>query len=489
MPQTIRPMALVTLFHAESGAPRSLRERICGTVRTAIRRGLVRNGERLPATRTLATDLRVSRITAEAAYHQLEAEGYVRRRIGDGTYVEIAITGTTSRASRDGGPSGSAGWSRRGSRIVRSGGHEDPHTPVAFSAGFPDLDAFPVDIWKRLTARRIRRDGASAMGYGDPAGEPELREAIARYLGQSRGVQCHADHIIVLTSSQQALHLAVMLLTDPGDAVWMEDPGYRGARTVATALGVDPRPLPVDGEGLVLPRERGPSPRLIYTTPSHQYPTGVTLSLKRRLALIDVARRCDAYVIEDDYDSEFQYDARPTPAVQGLDPHGRVLYVGTFSKVLFPSIRLAYLVVPPPLAKGFAVARTILDGHTARLTQLVTADFLEEGHFATHVRRMRRLYHHRRDVLLTELARRAPWCRPYGTAAGLQLTVTLPRRREAALTDAAARAGVVTPRVAALCLSRPRFDGWVLGFAALDDARIIDAVRRLGGLWGRTRVV
>jgi GntR family transcriptional regulator / MocR family aminotransferase len=157
--------------------------------------------------------------------------------------------------------------------------------------------------------------------------------------------------------------------------------------------------------------------------------------------------------------------------------------------VLFPSIRLAYLVVPPSLAKGFAVARTTLDGHTARVTQLVAADFLEEGHFATHVRRMRRLYHHRRDVLLTELARRAPWCRPYGTAAGLQLTVTLPRRREAALTDAAARAGVVTPRVAALCLSRPRFDGWVLGFAALDDARIIDAVRRLGGLWARTRVV
>jgi len=269
------------------------------------------------------------------------------------------------------------------------------------------------------------------------------------------------------------------MLTDPGDVVWMEEPGYRSARAALSALGVKLHPVRVDRDGLVVPPG---APRLVYTTPSHQYPTGVTLSLSRRLALVESARCSGAYIIEDDYDSEFQYDARPVPAMQGLDEAGRVLYIGTFSKVLFPALRLAYLVVPHPLVNGLVTARTTHDGHPARLAQLVTADFIEEGHFAAHLRRMRRLYHHRRDLLLAELARRAPWCRPFGTAAGLQLTVTLPRGREAALTRAAARAGVVTPRLADLCVSRPRVDGWLLGFAALSDEAIVDGVRRLASL-------
>jgi len=469
------------MFDADATASRSLRERICATVRTAIRGGALHNGERLPATRVLAADLGVSRITAEAAYRQLEAEGYVRRRVGDGTFVEIDVG---SRVSDARPPETPADWSRHGAQIVRAGGHADPSVAMAFSAGFPDLAAFPVDTWKRLTARRIRRDGASIMGYGDPAGEPALRGAIARYLGQSRGVRCDADQVIVLTSSQLALHLVATMLTDPGDTVWMEEPGYRGARIALSAPGVRLRPIRVDRDGLVAPSG---APRLIYTTPSHQYPTGVTLSLSRRLALLDSARRSGTYIIEDDYDSEFQYDARPTPAMQGLDEAGRVLYAGTFSKVLFPALRLAYLVVPRSLVRGFVAARTAHDGHPARLSQLVTADFIEEGHFAAHLRRMRRLYHHRRDLLLAELARRVPWCRPFGTAAGLQLTVTLPRGREAVLTRAATRAGVVTPRLANLYASRPPADGWLLGFAALSDEAIVEGVRRLALLSPRAR--
>jgi GntR family transcriptional regulator/MocR family aminotransferase len=473
-------MAWLTMFDADANAARSLRERICATIRAAIRSGALRNGERLPATRTLAADLEVSRITAEAAYRQLESEGYVRRRVGDGTFVEIDVKATISGTPTRKAP---ADWSRRGEQIL-PGVHVDPSTALAFSAGFPDLAAFPIDTWKRLTARRIRRDGASILGYGDPAGEPALRAAIARYLGQSRGVRCDADQVIVLTSSQLALHLVATMLTDPGDVVWMEEPGYRGARAALSALGVQLRPTRVDRDGLVAPSG---APRLIYTTPSHQYPTGVTLSLPRRLALVDAARRSGAYIIEDDYDSEFQYDARPVPAMQGLDEASRVLYVGTFSKVLFPALRLAYLVVPQPLVRGFIAARTTHDGHPARLSQLVTADFIEEGHFAAHLRRMRRLYHHRRDLLLAELARQVPWCRPLGTAAGLQLTVTLPRGREASLTRAAARAGVVTQRLADLCVSRPRADGWLLGFAALSDEAIVDGVRRLASLSERPR--
>ena len=479
MAQSIRPIAWLTVFDTDTS--RSLRERICATVRAAIRSGALRNGERLPATRTLAADLGVSRITAEAAYRQLESEGYVRRRVGDGTFVEIEVV---SDAPEMPSRKRSADWSTRGEEILRSGGHADPLTARAFSAGYPDLSAFPIDTWKRLTARRIRRDGALGLGYGDPAGEPALRAAIAHYLGQSRGVHCDADQVIVLTSSQLALHLIATMLTDPGDVVWMEEPGYRGARTAVAALGAQLQPIQVDREGLVAPKGK---PRLIFTTPSHQYPTGVTLSLARRLALVATARQSGAYIIEDDYDSEFQYDARPMPAMQGLDEADRVLYVGTFSKVLFPALRLAYLVVPRPLVRGFITARTTHDGHPARLSQLVTADFIEEGHFAAHLRRMRRLYHHRRDLLLAELERRAPWCRPFGTAAGLQLTVTLPHGHEASLTRAAARAGVVTPRLADLCVSRPCLNGWLLGFAALSDDAIVDGVRRLASLPVRAR--
>jgi GntR family transcriptional regulator/MocR family aminotransferase len=452
----------------------------------------VRYGERLPASRTLAADLKVSRITAEAAYAQLEAEGYVRRRVGDGTYVDLRVGSIDEAAPGRPAPKRSAaraGWSRRGSAIVRGGGCRDPRDAVAFSAGFPDPAEFPLDTWKRLTARRLREGGTSALRYGDPAGEPELRGAIARYLAQSRGVRCTADQVLVLTSSQHAIQLAAAMLTDAGDTVWIEDPGYRGARTALATKGAKLDPVQVDRDGLIPPRAAsGPSPRLIYVTPSHQYPTGATLSLPRRLRLLEHVHRRGGYIVEDDYDSEFQYDARPTPALQGLDAGDRVIYVGTFSKVLFPSLRLAYLVLPPALVRGFITARTIHDGHPARLAQGVTADFMVEGHFAAHVRRMRRLYRQRRDLLLSEIARRLdPWCRPLGTGAGLQLTVALPRGREAALTRAAQRAGVVTPRVGGLFLTRRRLDGWLLGFAALREPEILEGVRRLATIRARSR--
>ncbi|MGE5761000.1 MAG: PLP-dependent aminotransferase family protein [Gemmatimonadota bacterium] len=491
MEHAIRPIAerarrtpvRFALLQSHAGPARSLRDRICAMVREAVQAGRLSHGERLPASRTMARDLKVSRITVEAAYAQLEAEGYLRRRVGDGTFVNIDV-GSPALAAR---PvrlrQQPAAWSTRGGRIVRGGGCIDPTSATAFSAGFPDLAEFPLDTWRRLTARRLR-GGQATLGYGDPAGEFALRAAIARYLAQSRGVRCAPEQVLVLTSSQQALNLAAMLLTDPGDTVWLEDPGYRGAQTALGAMGARLTPLPVDREGMILhaPRD-GTRPRLIYVTPSHQYPTGVTLSLPRRLALLEYAHRHGAWIIEDDYDSEFQYDASPLPAMQGLDSHDRVIYLGTFSKVLFPGLRLAYLVLPPALVSGFVTARSAHDGHSARLSQLVTADFMDEGFFAAHVRRMRKLYQRRRDLLLDEIQRRLPdWCRPLGTAAGLQLTVSLPQGREAALTQAAARAGVATPGLSGLFLSRARVDGWILGFAALSDEAIVEGIRRLARL-------
>ncbi len=472
------------LFQSQPGPARSLRGRICAAVREAVQSGRVRHGERLPAARTMAADLKVSRITVEAAYAQLVAEGYVRRRVGDGTFVDIDVAPrpavhTPSRTRSH----GREPWSTRGSRIVGRGGCVDPTTVKPFSAGLPDLGEFPVEIWRRLTARELRADAGAVLGYGDPAGEPALRSAIASYLAQSRGVRCTPDQVLVLTSSQQALYLIATILTDPGDHVWIEDPGYRGAQTALAAMGAHLVPMRLDGEGAVPPESGAAPPRLLYVTPSHQYPTGVTLSLPRRLALLEIARRHGAWLIEDDYDSEFQYDARPLPAMQGLDAHGRVIYIGTFTKVLFPALRLAYVVLPRTLVSGFITARTTHDGHSARVSQRVTAAFMSEGHFAAHLRRMRRLYQQRRDILLDELGRRlAAWCRPFGTAAGLQLTVRLPRGRERELTRAAARAGVETPGLRGLYLSRPPLDGWILGFSALSEDAIVAGVRRLATL-------
>jgi GntR family transcriptional regulator/MocR family aminotransferase len=477
-----------TLFAAQSDSSLSLRDRICATIRGAIQSGHVGNGDRLPSTRVLAADLRVSRVTAEAAYEQLEAEGYVRRRVGDGTFVDIDVQPNRISALTRPAPQRpdklEPSWSSRGRRIIRGGACTDPTEAVAFSAGFPDLTEFPVETWRRLTARCLRRDARLILGYGNPAGEPALRAAVARYLAQSRRVSCGPEQVIILTSSQQALHLVATLLTETSDTVWIEEPGYRGAKTALAAMGAKLQPIPVDGDGLTMPNNGSSRrPRLIYVTPSHQYPIGVTLTLPRRLALIEYARRCGAWIVEDDYDSEFQFDGRSTPSMQGLDDGGRILYVGTFSKVLFPSLRLAYLVAPESLVDGFVRARTTQDGHSARLSQLVTADFIDEGHFAAHVRRMRQLYHHRRDLLLSEINQRLqPWCRPIGFAAGLQLTVALPRKREASLTRAAAMAGVVTPVLSDLFLSKPTLDGWILGFAALPDEAIVEGVRRLSTL-------
>lgn len=488
MEREIRPIAerarrtpvWFALLQSHAGPARSLRDRICAAVREAVQAGRVSHGERLPASRTMARDLQVSRITVEAAYAQLEAEGYLRRRVGDGTFVNIDVGSAAPVAKPARMRQQPAAWSTRGGHIVRGGGCSDPTSAMAFSAGFPDLTEFPLETWRRLTARRLRT-GPATLGYGDPAGEPALRAAIARYLAQSRGVRCAPEQVLVLTSSQQALNLVATLLTDPGDVVWLEEPGYRGAQTALGAMGARLTPLPVDPEGLILRASRdGARPRLIYATPSHQYPTGVTLSLPRRLALLEYAHRHGAWIIEDDYDSEFQYDASPLPAMQGLDSHDRVIYLGTFSKVLFPGLRLAYLVLPPALMSGFVAARSAHDGHSARLSQLVTADFMDEGFFAAHVRRMRKLYQQRRDLLLDEIGRHiGDWCRPTGTGAGLQFTVTLPRGREAALTRAAAQVGVETPGLSGRFLSRPRLDGWILGFAALREDAIVDGVRRL----------
>lgn len=454
-------------------------------LRKAILNGQLVLGEKLPATRQLALDIGISRVTAEAAYSQLEAEGYVIRKTGDGTYVALDQPFTQRTTASTPNSSATHSLSARGQRIIQGGGCQDPLTPMPFAAGSPDLNAFPTKVWQQLTQKVFRQHQHRLFSYGDPQGYAPLREALASYLAQSRGVQCHASQLIILSSSQQALQLISTLLIDEGDTVWVEDPGYNGAKTAFSAMGATLCPIPVDDQGLNW--DDAPAakpPKLIYTTPSHQYPTGAALSLPRRLALLAMAKQEHAWVIEDDYDSEFQYDARPLPALQGLSNRQRVIYIGTFSKVLFPSLRIAYMVLPPELVVPFTTARTVYDGHTPQFTQAVTAEFIHAGHFSAHIRHMRQLYKGKRNQFLTWLDEIQPPYPPIGFNGGLQLTLPLEKGSEQPLTLQAKKLGLLTPGLSPMHLNPTTSkEGWVLGYSALSLETLNKATQQLKSIF------
>jgi len=454
------------------------RERLSASLRQAIAQGTLQKGQRLPSSRLMAQDLGLSRVTVEAAYSQLESEGYLLRKVGQGTFVAIAMF---TDAKPVAATPGILALSQRGQQIVATGGCQDPPFPYAFAAGSPELRAFPHALWRRITASQQRQHGEKLMRYGDPQGYLPLRQAVARYLAQSRGVRCDAGQVMILSSSQQALQMIALLLLDAGDSVWLEDPCYPGARNAFITAGAQLSPLSLDHQGAQL---TAGTPRLVYLTPSHQYPTGVTMSLERRLQWLNFATTRQSWLIEDDYDSEFYYGGMPMPAMQGLDNAGRVIYLGTFSKVLFPSLRLAYMVVPPALVEPLRRLRSVIDGHSAQLPQAITADFIDNGHFAAHLRLMRQLYHSRRDLLLEQLTLKlSDRFLPLDNHGGLQLTVRLTRGDAQQLSAQAAARGLLLPTLAPLCIrqSAPQ-QGWILGFSALERTEIIQAVDKLAQL-------
>lgn len=476
--------ALLTLLERDGVLPGTLSTRVYRAIRSAILDSTLKAGDRLPSTRTLAADLSISRSTAEAAYAQLEDEGYLTRGVGSGSYVSAdAAASRHARKTRPNGPASPA-LSKRGAQIAGMGGCVDARVVRAFSAGMPALESFPAETWQKLLARHARHDAPQWMMYGDQQGLPALREAIAQYLSLSRGVNCDASQVIVLTSSQQALGLIAMMMLDEGDPVWLEEPGYRGAQTAFSGAGASIVPVPVDAEGLCVDDglRLQPRARLAYVTPSHQYPLGVTLSLPRRLQLIEWARQSSAWIVEDDYDSEFHYDSRPVSAIHGLDQHERVLYVGTFSKVLFPGLRLAYLVVPRQMAPAFVTARSQVDGHASPLMQAVLADFMQDGHFMAHVRRMRELYRARRDIFMEETGRHLrDRLQPLAAQGGMQTACLLADQRlsDQRLAGVAADAGIDLPRLSRLYLGSDKRNGFVMGYSALAPSAIRDGIRSL----------
>lgn len=403
---TRHPEAFIDHIALDPSALETLAAQLTRELRRLALSGGLAPGARLPSSRVLAKRLGVSRNTVAAAYDQLAAEGYVETAQGAGTYIAEACADATQGSAAP-GKAALPGLSDRG-RLLCSRGFLPSGKPLVFTPGVPALDAFPLAEWRQLLARSGRRLGRDALWLADPRGWPPLRRAIAAHLGPARGVVCDPEQIIVLASARQAVDLAARLLADPGDAAWFEEPGYNESRTALIAAGLVPTLVPVDAEGLdvAVGTELAPDARLACVTPSHHYPLGATMSLKRRLALIDWARRAGSVIIEDDYDGEFRYGDKPLTALYGLDGGDRVIYVGSFSKSMFPSLRLAYMVCPATLVDAFAAARGQLDGHAAALGQAALAEFMASGAFGAHLRRMRALYQARQEALLDHASRR-----------------------------------------------------------------------------------
>ncbi|HVR40231.1 MAG TPA: PLP-dependent aminotransferase family protein [Thermoanaerobaculia bacterium] len=481
MPKRARGITPVTLSVRRRGS-KPLDVQVAAGLRAAILSHKLRGGMRLPSTRAMAEQLNVSRNTVVAAFEQLVAEGYLESHVGDGTHVvERTIDAKPALQSAI----TKARLSKRGKIIASIPVQLSPfHGPLLpFRACTPSVADFPIALWGRLLAKRWRRASAGALDYGEPQGALELRNAIADYARATRGVACEADQVFIVSCTQQAMDLVARMLLDPGDAVWFEDPGYSGARSALRAAGAQLVPVPVDDEGIDVAegKRRAPRARLAYVTPSHQFPLGTTMSLQRRTELLAWARRANAFVIEDDYDSEFQYVHRPLPALQGMDANGRVIYVGTFSKLMFPSLRVAYMILPRELVAPFRSARFIADGYTAAVPQLALADFIRDGHFERHVRRMRAIYHERRDVLLSALHKHLAGALDVEpTNGGMHLTAWLaPRCDDAMLAKKAAKHGLDLLPLSAFALRRKRRGAILLGYAAFRPRELEDGVRRL----------
>lgn len=462
----------------------ALRERILG--------GQLGSRVRMPATRDLAEALGVSRNTVVRAYDQLYAEGYLEGRVGDGTYVAELATKARKTAKA---PTTAPLHIAQSAALERL---ETEHLPAprldaprAFRVGIPAFDLFPFDIWARLQANFWRRPPLASLGYGAAAGDAQLRELIAAYLRNSRGLICDPAQVIITSGAQQAISLCAQVLLNLGDSVAIENPGYRAAGKAFALAGAHLHGVAVDQDGFdttQLAALKGC--RLTYVTPSHQYPTGVTLSLPRRLQLLEWAAREQAWIVEDDYDGEYRYRGTPLSPLAALDQHGRVLYVGTFSKIAFPALRLGYLVVPPSLTDAFSQARALAVRHSEIGTQAVMAEFIAAGHFQRHIRRMRRAAQARRDALIQGWPSDVPGCQPLPQVdAGLHLSVRVSSRaRELELVEKAAAVGVELNALSDYWLDdSPGTEddraGLVLGFAGVSEAHIATALRALEKAW------
>jgi GntR family transcriptional regulator/MocR family aminotransferase len=450
------------------------------------------SSSRLPSSRELAIDIGISRLTVNLAFSKLHAEGYLRSKPGSGTFVADPLPETFLSAQKPKAARELARPPRISDRVTRLrdervGRQFDLGAPAAepgamFLPGLPAVDEFPLDVWERLRAQVLARKGANLLRYASNRGDADLRQAIAAYLCDFRGARCHSDQIVVVAGMQQAMLMSAMALINPGEAAWIEDPGFPQARRVLAFSGAKVIPRPIDKEGIVIAgASRRLSPRLIFVTPSHQYPLGVTMSLQRRTGLIEFAHARDAYILEDDYNSEFRFNGPPLPCLQGLDDAGRVIYAGTMSKILYPSLRLGYLLVPEQLVDSMAKIRSAMDQHSPAIDQATLARFIAEGFFLSHVKRMRKLYADRRDFFVEQFNRLlGDRFILQDSEAGLHFVAWL--RREAdvqAIVRAGDEIGVKPVALSRYCISAKLKPAFVFGFAAWSRAQIREGLTKL----------
>jgi GntR family transcriptional regulator/MocR family aminotransferase len=472
-------------------------QRLYRALRQAVLDGRLRPGARLPATRYLAEELGISRNTVLTAYDQLASEGFLELRHRSGVFVAEDLPEAPAPQPAPAAPR-PLQLAMRGREAVGTGQigevptRKSPWPGCFVVRGAPDVSQFPFELWARLLARSWRRPDGSLPVGGDPGGHPELRAAIATYLGEARGISCEPHHVLVVSGIRQAVDLASRLLLDPGEQVWMENPGYPGIRAVLAANGAEVVGVPVDAEGMDVAAGRmvAGKARLVCVAPSHQFPLGVVLSLQRRLMLLDWARAAGAWILEDDYDSEYRYAGRPLAALKSLDADQRVIYVGTLSKLLFPSLRLGYLVAPPQLAGAFRRLRAALDDQPSMVAQPALAALFRSGHLAAHVRRMRQVYAQRQRAFLDAAATHLKGLVAFAPEeSGLHLVGKLGRklkgRHDKALAEAAAREGIQLSALSDYDLFGDGPQGLMFGYAAAPEHLVAPALRRLKEIWTR----
>lgn len=467
--------ALLLGVRIDHDAARPVTTQLYIALRDLILSGGVAAGARLPATRTLASEAGVSRTTVIEAFDRLAAEGLVESRVGAGTYVAQVLEAARPKpvAASPAVASPPPRLSRATARSVARFGERKrlPSVARAFTTALPAFDAFPMAQWARLSAKHWRRNRSEVMGYGDPFGHPALRHAIAAHLRANRGIDCDAQQIFIVAGAQQAFSLVASALLNPGDRVWFENPGAIGARNSLIAAGAELTPVPVDEQGLRVDEglRRAPRFRLAFVTPSHQQPLGMVMSLERRFALLNAAQRARAWIIEDDYDGEFSFGGTPLPTLKSVDATDLVIYVGTFSKSLFPSLRLGYFLAPPALADTLgSIMSKVLHG-VPTFVQSVVAEFIDEGHFAAHLRRMRRIYAERHEALCHAAQRRlAGLLDVVPSHSGLHTIAHLaPGLQEGAVVEAALARDITVSGIGRYALTKMPSRGLVLGFGGV----------------------
>ncbi len=472
--------AILSSIRIDRGQDRKISVQLYMGLRDIILSGGLNGGERLPATRTLAGELGVSRTTALDAVSRLISEGLLESRIGAGTFVSHTMTGRTPvkpQAKTD----DAERQPRLSPSIIRARDlfaerRRLPHKSQAFVTALPALHSFPMAQWARLSARHLRSDRDAVMGYGNPYGLPRLRAAIATHLNASRGIQCDPEQVFVVGGAQQAFSLIGDLLLDRGEKVWFENPGAIGARNAFISRGAELVPVRVDDEGIVVEDglAKAPDFRLAFVTPSHQQPLSKVLSLSRRLALLDAADHADAFIVEDDYDGDFYFGDQPLPTLKSIDTHGRVIYVGTFSKTLFPSLRLGFLIAPVSMVDVMSTIFSAALSGVPTWPQAIVADFIDEGHFSTHIRTMRQHYKRRHEFLHQHARQLEPHMHVQRASAGFH-TVGIFKdqaRNEDHFVKAANAAGLTLSGIGRYCLSPIDYKGVVIGYGAASESDI-----------------